>query len=74
MTTAPAERLRIALAQFNPTVGDIKGNIEKARAVHAQAAEHNADLVVFSELFVSGYPPEDLVLKPAFVRPDCPDQ
>jgi len=58
--------LKIALAQANPTVGDIDGNIAKLRQVHARAATLGADLVVFPELFVTGYPPEDLVLKPAF--------
>jgi NAD+ synthase len=57
---------KIALAQVNPTVGDIDGNIAKLRDVRARAAARGADLVVFSELFVTGYPPEDLVLKPAF--------
>ena len=64
--TTPADQLRIALAQLNPIVGDIAGNVEKVKAAHAQAAEAGADLVVFSELFIPGYPPEDLVLKPAF--------
>jgi NAD+ synthase len=59
--------LKIALAQLNPTVGDLAGNIAKARAAHAEATRLGADLVVLSELFVTGYPPEDLVKKPAFV-------
>ena len=59
-------RLNITVAQLNPTVGDIEGNAAKARAARAQAAAENADLVVFPELFIAGYPPEDLVLKPAF--------
>jgi NAD+ synthase len=58
--------LKIALAQLNPTVGDIAGNVEKAKRAHAEASGKGADLVVFSELFITGYPPEDLVLKPAF--------
>jgi NAD+ synthase len=58
---------RIAVAQLNPTVGDIVGNLEKARKARADAARNGADLVVFTELFMAGYPPEDLVLKPAFV-------
>jgi NAD+ synthase len=62
--STPADRLAIAVAQLNPTVGDIAGNTEKARRVRAQAG--NADLIVFPELFISGYPPEDLVLKPSF--------
>ena len=58
--------LRISLAQLNPVVGDIDGNARKARAARAEAARQNADLLVLSELFIVGYPPEDLVLKPAF--------
>ncbi|MXN67103.1 NAD+ synthase [Stappia sp. GBMRC 2046] len=61
-------RIRIAVAQFNPTVGDVRGNLELARKARAEATQAGADLVLFSELFLSGYPPEDLVLKPAFVR------
>lgn len=64
--------LRIAIAQLNPTVGDIAGNLELARAARAEAAAMKADLVVFTELFMSGYPPEDLVSKRAFVE-DCED-
>ncbi len=57
---------KIALAQANPIVGDIDGNLAKLHEIHARAAGLGADLVVFPELFVTGYPPEDLVLKPAF--------
>ena len=60
-----ADRLAIALAQINPTVGDIPGNIRRIEAARAQARD--ADLVVFPELTISGYPPEDLVLKDAFL-------
>jgi NAD+ synthase len=60
------DTLRIALAQANPTVGDIRGNLEIAREMRAEAAFQGADVVLFSELFLAGYPPEDLVLKPAF--------
>ena len=59
--------LRIAVAQLNPTVGDIQGNLAKAREARADAARQGADLVLFTELFLAGYPPEDLVLKPAFL-------
>jgi NAD+ synthase len=59
-------RFTITLAQLNPTVGDIAGNAEKARKARAQAAADGADVVVLPELFIAGYPPEDLVLKPAF--------
>src|SRR5579859_3995054 len=57
---------KITLAQLNPTVGDVAGNAAKARAARARARADGSDLVVFSELFIAGYPPEDLVLKPAF--------
>ena len=57
------DRLRIALAQLNPCMGDIAGNLAKARA--ARAAAGDADIILFSELFITGYPPEDLVLKRA---------
>jgi NAD+ synthase len=63
---APADRLAIALAQLNPTVGDVAGNAEKVRRARAKAAGKGADLIIFPELFIAGYPPEDLVLKPAF--------
>jgi len=59
------DRFRIALAQLNPLMGDIAGNLRKARAARAEAAEQGADLILFSELYIVGYPPEDLVLKPA---------
>jgi NAD+ synthase len=62
----PPASLRIAVAQLNPIMGDVAGNLARARAARADAAAAAADLVVFSELFISGYPPEDLVLKPAF--------
>src|SRR6516225_4249593 len=61
-----AEEFKITLAQLNPTVGDVEGNAAKARAARARASADGADLVVLSELFLAGYPPEDLVLKPAF--------
>ncbi len=66
MNQRPADKLAIAVAQLNPVVGDISGNLERARAARATAARDRADLVAFSELFIAGYPPEDLVLKPAF--------
>ncbi len=61
------DTLRIAIAQLNPTVGDVTGNLVKARSARREAADKGADLVVFSELFIAGYPPEDLVRKPAFL-------
>jgi NAD+ synthase len=68
MSNAPANRLVICLAQINCTVGDIAGNCERLRQARAEAAGFGADLVMFSELFIAGYPPEDLVLKPAFLE------
>jgi NAD+ synthase len=62
----PIDRLTIALAQLNPTVGDVSGNLEKARHARSEAARHGADVIMFPELFLAGYPPEDLVLRPAF--------
>jgi NAD+ synthase len=59
------DRLTIALAQLNPVVGDIDGNVDRIRAARREVTA-NADLAVYTELVVSGYPPEDLVLKPFF--------
>jgi NAD+ synthase len=64
--TSPKKTLRIALAQLNPTVGDVAGNARKVREARAEAARLGADVVMYPELFLAGYPPEDLVLKPAF--------
>ena len=61
-----AAEFKITLAQLNPTVGDVEGNAAKARTARERAKADGADLVVLSELFLAGYPPEDLVLKPAF--------
>ena len=57
------DRYRIALAQLNPVMGDVAGNLGRARAARAQVME--ADVILFSEFFITGYSPEDLVLKPA---------
>src|SRR5580700_1816838 len=65
MSSSPLDRLAITIAQLDPVVGDIAGNADKARRARAAAAGDGADIVVFSELFICGYPPEDLVLKPA---------
>jgi NAD+ synthase len=62
------DHLIIASIQANPTVGDIAGNEALARSLMAEATAKGADLAVFSELFLVGYPPEDLALKPAVVR------
>ncbi len=66
MNNRPADRLAICCAQLNATVGDIAGNAAKVRRARDEATAQGADLVVFPELFIAGYPPEDLVLKPAF--------
>ena len=66
MSAPPANRLALTIAQLNPIVGDVAGNAEKARSARARAAADGADVVIFPELFIAGYPPEDMVLKPAF--------
>jgi NAD+ synthase len=60
------QQLSIALAQLNPIVGDPAGNAMKATVARAEAARLKADVIMLPELFLSAYPPEDLVLKPAF--------
>jgi NAD+ synthase len=60
------DSLKVALAQLNPKVGDVAGNLAKVRAARAEAAKQGADLVLTAELVLAGYFPEDLVLKPAF--------
>ncbi len=60
--------LRIALAQINPTVGDFQGNCCKILRYIHQAEEQQADLICFPELALTGYPPEDLLLRPAFIK------
>ena len=66
MTTSP-DRLVIALAQLNPTVGDVAGNLALIRQARAAAAAAGAEVLLTAELALSGYPPEDLVCKPAFL-------
>ena len=62
------QSLKVALAQLNPKVGDVAGNLAKVRAARAEAATQGADLVLTAELVLAGYFPEDLVLKPSFVK------
>lgn len=62
------DSLTFALAQLNPTMGDLAGNIELARKARADAAGQGADLIIFTELFLCGYPPEDLIDKDAFIN------
>ncbi len=76
--------MRVALGQFNAVVGDLAGNAEKMRQIYARAIEAGVDLLVFPELAVCGYPPEDLLYKQHFLRDcsltleklaaDCPDK
>jgi NAD+ synthase len=66
MSNRPADKLAIAVAQLNATVGDINGNADKVRRARKEAAAQGADIVLLPELFIAGYPPEDLVLKPSF--------
>ena len=70
MIDNPPAGLSIAVGQLNPVLGDIAGNLTLARDAHARARELGVDLLLLTELFLSGYPPEDLVLKPAF-QEDC---
>src|SRR5258708_40136773 len=62
------DSLKVALAQLNPKVGDVDGNLAKVRTARAEARKQGAELVLTSELVLSGYPPEDLVVKPAFQK------
>lgn len=76
--------MRVALGQFNPIVGDLAGNADKMRKIWAKAMESNVDLLVFPEMAVCGYPPEDLLQKKHFLQDnrlfvdklaaDCPDK
>ncbi|TKZ22505.1 NAD+ synthase [Shimia litoralis] len=61
-----AETFRLTMAQANPTMGDLKGNADKARAVWAEGKAAGADLVALPEMFITGYNAQDLILKPAF--------
>ena len=75
--------MRVALGQFNAVVGDLAGNADKMRQIYAQAVKVGVDLLVFPELAICGYPPEDLLYKRHFLRDcsltlnklaaDCPD-
>ncbi|MFO7478757.1 MAG: NAD+ synthase, partial [Methyloceanibacter sp.] len=65
MAKAIKDSFKLALAQLNPVAGDIEGNVKKAREARARAGEAGANLIAFTELYLTGYPIEDLVLKPA---------
>src|SRR5215468_1037565 len=66
MSMMISDALKITLAQLNPLVGDLAGNAAKLRSARAKAAAQGSHLVVLPELFITGYPPEDLVRRPAF--------
>ena len=60
--------MRLALAQINSVVGDLTGNAERILGRLDEAKEQSVDVVLFPELIVTGYPPEDLLLRPGFIR------
>ena len=68
MAGVTKDNFKLALAQLNAVVGDIEGNLRKARDARARASEAGADLIAFTELYLTGYPIEDLVLKPALQK------
>jgi NAD+ synthase len=68
MTRAIKDSFKLALAQLNPVAGDIEGNFKQAREARTRAAKDDADLIAFTELYLTGYPIEDLVLKPALQK------
>src|SRR5262249_15131704 len=61
-------RVRVALCQINTVVGDLEGNAAKVLDAYERAEAQGCDIAVFPELAITGYPPEDLLLKPGFVR------
>lgn len=68
MTKKNNLNIQLNIAQFNPSVGDFAGNLEKILAFHSKAKIDSADIVIFPELAICGYPPEDLILRPAFIQ------
>ena len=64
----PAARMRIALAQLNPTVGDLEGNTDRILRALEESREAGAQVALFPELCITGYPPEDLLLRPSFLK------
>jgi NAD+ synthase (glutamine-hydrolysing) len=70
MKRSKKQTIRIGLAQMNPSVGDLPGNLEKMRSITLEAKRKGMQLLAFPELMLCGYPPEDLLLKPRFLQ-DC---
>ncbi|MGH6864681.1 MAG: NAD+ synthase [Methyloceanibacter sp.] len=68
MAEVITDSFKLALAQLNPVVGEIEENLDKARKVRGRLAEAGADVIVFTELYLTGYPIEDLVLKPTLQK------
>ena len=62
-----ADHFRLTLAQLNPVVGDLAGNAAKAREAWAEAKAAGADMLALTEMFITGYQTQDLILKPVFV-------
>ncbi|MCK5287066.1 MAG: NAD+ synthase, partial [Thermodesulfovibrionia bacterium] len=62
------KKIRVSLAQINPVVGDLSGNVKKIISCIQKARELKSELVAFPELAITGYPPEDLLLKPQFIK------
>src|SRR3712207_9576885 len=60
--------MRVALAQINTTVGDVWGNVERATDALKRATDAGAELVALPELTIPGYPPEDLLMRPTFIK------
>src|SRR3990170_3703027 len=61
-------KIRLSLAQINPTVGDLAGNAGKIIEYIKKAKTQGSDVVAFPEMAITGYPPEDLILKPRFIK------
>ncbi|UCD13810.1 MAG: hypothetical protein JSW60_09690, partial [Thermoplasmatales archaeon] len=60
--------MKVSIAQLNPVVGDIKGNLWKIQSTLSKCAKDSPDIVIFPELFIVGYPPRDLLERPWFIR------
>ena len=60
--------MKVSIAQLNPVVGDVKGNLEKIQNTLSQCDKDSPDIVIFPELFIVGYPPRDLLERPWFIR------